>query len=377
MEEPKKTISKVANKYEINTGTIFSLLTGSDEKWKKYGRQFLIKEFQDAIHSVLWQKNIFTVQYDGKNGTYLENYEEIRYPGALENSEDIRIFPFPEYFLKQDEESEYLNIVNYDTKCFINRWDNNFDLFFSLQFSLTEIVKGDESQAEDFLKYHLQNTFDNDFQKFKKFLENICLKYSEFLRNKYEPLVKRFIENEFAAQRESVSDVETKVSLETKKTVETIQLSIAEKVIPEIIEIVFELPPAFKQIECSAKKEEILDFFMILAKEKNNNLNKYYMKESDVEEFVKKNFAVFESAPTGKYFPINLTTTQKGRLRCFVTEFYIEYGSKTVIETRNYALLLVHNFEIFKDDNLASLINNMQLKKGPIKKNRIPIPATK
>lgn len=377
MEEPKKTISKVANKYEINTGTIFSLLTGSDEKWKKYGRQFLIKEFQDAIHSVLWQKNIFTVQYDGKNGTYLENYEEIRYPGALENSEDIRIFPFPEYFLKKDEESEYLNIVNYDTKCFINRWDNNFDLFFSLQFSLTEIVKGDESQAEDFLKYHLQNTFDNEFQNFKKFLENVCLKYNEFLKNKYESLVKRFIENEFAAQRESVSDAETKVSLETKKTIETIQLSIAEKIVPEIIEIVSELPPAFKQIECSATKEEILDFFMILAKEKNNNLTKYYMKESDVEEFVKKNFAIFESAPTGKYFPINLTTTQKGRLRCFVTEFYIEYGSKTVIETRNYALLLVHNFEIFKDDNLASLINNMQLKKGPIKKNRIPVPTKK
>lgn len=202
MEKTKKIISVVPSQYEINTGTIFILLTGSDEKWKKYDRQFLIKDFQDAINSVLWQKSIFTVQYDGKNGTYLKNYEEIKYPGALKNSEDIRIFPFPEYFLKEDEESEYMNIVNYGMNCLINKWDYNFDLFFSLQFSLTEIVKCDESQAEDFLKFHLQNTFDNDFQKFKIFLENLCLKYSEFLKNKYEPLVKRFIENEISAKKE-------------------------------------------------------------------------------------------------------------------------------------------------------------------------------
>lgn len=374
MEKIQKTISEVPSQYEINTGSIFILLT-MDEKWKEYDRQFLIKTFQDAINSTLWQKNIFTVQYNGENGSYLENYEKIRYPTALKNSEDSRIFPFPDYFLRNDKESEYLNIVNYDTKCLINRWDNNFDLFFSLQFFLTEIVKGDESQAEDFLKYHLQNTFDNDFQKLKNFLENVCLKYSEFLQNKHGQLVKRFIENQKAEQKEAVSHVDSKVSFETNKTPN--QIVVVEKDVPEIVEILSELPPGFKQIECTATKEEILDFFMILAKVENNTLTKCYMKESDVMEFVKKNFAVFEIVPTGKYFPINLTTAQKGRLRCFFTEFYNQYGSKTVIETRNYALLLVHNFEIFKDDNLASLINNMQLKKGPVKKNRIPVPTKK
>ena len=152
-----------------------------------------------------------------------------------------------------------------------------------------------------------------------------------------------------------ISDVESEVSSDKGNTIK--QIPIEEKGVPIIDEIVPKLPDGFSQIECRATKEEILDFFMSLAKEKNDSLNKCYMKESDVEEFVKKNFAIFKCTPIPKYFPINLTKKQKGRLRCFVAEFYIEFGSKTVIETRNYALLLMHNFEIFKNDNLKSLIN--------------------
>lgn len=151
--------------------------------------------------------------------------------------------------------------------------------FISLQFSLTEIVKGDETPAEYFLKYHLQYTFDNDFLKFKNFLENLCLKYSEFLTNKYEPLVKRFIENEISEKKGSGSDVESN------------QISIVEKVIPEITEVTPELPPGFEQIECEASKEEILNYFMILSKEKNRLSDKFYMEAKDIVDFIKKNRA--------------------------------------------------------------------------------------
>lgn len=372
MGQPQKTISKMANKYEINTGLIFIQLTGWDKKWKKHDRQFLIKTFQEAIHLALSQKNIISVQYNGINGSYLENYKKIKYPDALKDSEDDRIFPFPYCFLRKDEESEYWNIVNYETKCFINRWDNNFDLFFSLQFSLTEIVKGDEAQAEDFLKYHLQNTFDNDFQKFKKFIENVCLKYSEFLKNKYEPLVKRFIENEAAEQKEAVSYVDSKVSFETNKTPD--QIVVVEKVVSEMVEILTELPPGFEQIECEATEQEILDYFMILSTVKNNSNNKHYMKVNDVEEFVKKNFVIFNCVPTGKYFPINLTDRQKGRLRDFVNNFYLKYNSKIQVNKRIYAMLLIHNFEIFNNDNVKYLIGNMGETRVPVERNRIPIP---
>jgi hypothetical protein len=361
----------VANKYEINTGSIFMQLTAWDEKWKKYDRQFLIKTFQDAIQSALWQKNIISIQYNGENGSYLENYENIRYPTALKNSEDGRVFPFPDYFLRNDKESEYLNIVNYVTNCFINKWDNNFDLFFSLQFSLTEILKGDESQAEDFLKYHLQNTFENDFQKFKSFLENLCLKYSEFLKYKYEALVKRFIENEIAAQRESVIGAESKVSFETNKPIETIHLSIVEKVVPEIVEIIPELPPGFEQIKCEATEKEILNYFMILSKEENSLNKEYFMDEKDVEEFVKKNFFIFNCIPTGKYFSINLLPNQKRILIYFMFTFYLKYDRKVANTKIKYVNLLINNFELFKSDKPKSLLSNMSESKKPINKNCI------
>jgi len=138
-----------------------------------------------------------------------------------------------------------------------------------------------------------------------------------------------------------------------------------------------EVQEGFAQIECNATKEQIMHYFMSLANEKNDSFNKCYMAKRDVEEFVKKNFAIFKCLPTGKYFPINLTISQKGRLRRFVSEFNLEFGLKTVSQNRNYALLLIHNFEIFKDDKLDSLVNNMQLKKGPVEKNRIPVPTKK
>jgi len=125
------------------------------------------------------------------------------------------------------------------------------------------------------------------------------------------------------------------------------------------------------QIECSATETEIIFFFMALAREKNDTLDMYYMEESEVLEFVKNTFSVFRKNPTKKYFPINLRTSQKGRLRFFMTEFCNLYGSKTSNEIKKYALVLKHSFEIFKDDNILSLINTMQIKKGPIEKNRI------
>ena len=187
--------------FEINTGLIFSRLTGTDANWRKYNREFLSGVVLEALESTLERKNIVTVEYNGENGAYLKNEEE-KYFRGLELSKDLACFPFPDYFLKPDKKSTYLNIVSFDEPCIIVKTDYLFDLFFALQFSLTDIVKGDELEADDFLKHHLQNTYDNDFQKFQDFLENLCLKYSEFLKDKYEPLVKRFIEN--SKQKEQI-----------------------------------------------------------------------------------------------------------------------------------------------------------------------------
>lgn len=163
--------------------------------------------------------------------------------------------------------------------------------------------------------------------------------------------------------------------LKNKQHLETVSTSnenVVEKTIPESIEPISELPTGFKQIECDATKPEILSYFMILAKEKNNLNEKVYMSEKDVEEFVKKNFAIFNSTTIGIYFSLNLFEKQKVRLRDFIYQFYSKYD-KSSTDKRKYVMLLINNFKLFKLDKPDTLSSNMGETKIPIKKNRIPI----
>ena len=133
-----------------------------------------------------------------------------------------------------------------------------------------------------------------------------------------------------------------------------------------------ELPAGFLQIECGATKEEILYYFMILSKEKNHLTNEFFMTEEAVLEFVNKNFSVFNSALSGKYFPINILPKQKGILIHFMYWFYVKYDQKELNNKIKYAKLLKYNFDEFKDDNLKTLMSNMRESKKP-KKGAIPI----
>ena len=111
----------------------------------------------------------------------------------LKNAMDENNFPFPDYFLKPGNKSNSPALVAYEEPCIIDREDNSFDLFFALQFSLTNIVDWDILEADEFLKFHLAHSFIGDLKKYKIFLDRICLKYSEFLKEKYEPLVEQFL----------------------------------------------------------------------------------------------------------------------------------------------------------------------------------------
>ncbi|CAN5546167.1 hypothetical protein BH10BAC1_BH10BAC1_20030 [soil metagenome] len=146
-----------------------------------------------------------------------------------------------------------------------------------------------------------------------------------------------------------------------------------EKITPDIAKIGPKLPEGFKQINCKATEKEILHFFMILSEVKNKEMDKFYMKEEDVLEFAQKNFSIFNTIPTGKYFPINLGIKQKGRLIDFMNEFYRKYDYDLDNNKMKYALLLINNFERFKDDDPQILLSNMSPSKGPIEKNKIPV----
>lgn len=156
----------------------------------------------------------------------------------------------------------------------------------------------------------------------------------------------------------NVTEVTPVVHIEEKKTSKIIQEAII-------------LPKDYSQIVSTATKKEILNFLRPLAEEKNS-LNQYYMDEMEFTDFLLQVFTVFNRQPKGKYFSLNLTKRQKGKMRCLIAQFRIKYGSKTIDESKTYALLLINNFELFKNDKLSSLINSMKPSKWPIEKNRIP-----
>ena len=196
MKKIKKNIGREKNKkntFDINTGYIFLQLSDPEErKWEDYDRKFLTEIVEVAFKRPLLRKKIFTVEFKGNNGKYLEGYKKNRYPFDLEKSKSNKHFPFPEYFLMQNKSSAYDTLIGYDEDCIIEIGDPDFDLFFALQFSLTNIVDGENLYADEFLKFHLTHSFKSNRKKYKNFLERICIKYNDFLKNKYKPIIDLF-----------------------------------------------------------------------------------------------------------------------------------------------------------------------------------------
>ena len=153
---------------------------------------------------------------------------------------------------------------------------------------------------------------------------------------------------------------------------------IIEKVIPEIAKPEIQLPVNFEQIICEGSEQEIIDDFMLLASIKNKLNDECYMKKEDVEEFVKKNFSIFKTPPTGKYFEINLLPKQKTILKHFIYQFTVKYNQKLRVPKEKYALLLINNFESFKDEDPKNLASNISESKRPTSLlDIIPIPKRK
>src|SRR5258708_1311472 len=87
--------------YKINTGYIFERLK---REWRKYNRDFLKQDVEEALFCVLMDKKISTYSSDGGiNAEFLEHYLNIRFPHELKEAEDLENFPFPDFFLKEEK----------------------------------------------------------------------------------------------------------------------------------------------------------------------------------------------------------------------------------------------------------------------------------
>jgi hypothetical protein len=125
----------------------------------------------------------------------------------------------------------------------------------------------------------------------------------------------------------------------------------------------------FQQIICSATKEQIEYYFMILAKEINPATMKPYMTVEDVREFISLNFAACGTAGNKKYFEIG--TEVKSTITYFIYQFYMKYDNGNIANKLKYVNLLISNFKMFANDNPQSLLSNMTPSKYPKNKNNV------
>jgi len=184
------------NPFEINTGYIFSDVY---DNWKMYDRDFLKRTFKEALDIIHYTEKKFIAEYSEDRKDYFKRYTEFRFPRDLKEAQDEDSFPFPEYFLRYKETNdEYPSIVSFRDPINITKESSYFDLFFGLKLSVIDIMR-----VEDFLQYHYENTFKGDFSEYQLFLENLLIKYSEFLKDKHGLIIKRFINIKMTAMTEN------------------------------------------------------------------------------------------------------------------------------------------------------------------------------
>lgn len=247
---------------------------------------------------------------------------------------------------------------------------NLLKYFKSIEAKLKELK--DEDEKRDYLL--------NEKRKFEGNVIEAQINKDGYDRHYYKQFLDIII---YPLLKSIESDLELSRKLESKKILELAKNTTEaetknKKPIQETAEIISKLtkpdpklPAGFSQIKCDATQDQILNYFLILSKEKNTVNNEIFMEENDIFEFVKKNFSVFNFVPTGDYFLINLLPRQKRTLIYFVFQFYLKYDRKVADTKIKYTMLLINNFELFKHDKPKILLSNMSESKRPVMKNII------
>ena len=195
VEEKQKKAEEKQKKefFEINTGAIFSALK---DQWRKFDRQFLI-DLEDHFISMLNFKKKVTNRYKESEKDYFINHVEYRYDSDLREVKNPEHFPFPSYYLKNIDSDPYPSIISFDKSCVVEKDEFDFDLFFALKATLTDVM-----EMKQFLDYHVENTFENDEDRFKEYLDAICLKFKKITDDQFTPIIGRYFAKREEPQEE-------------------------------------------------------------------------------------------------------------------------------------------------------------------------------
>jgi hypothetical protein len=170
--------------FGIDTGDIFHRL---QEQWEKFDRAFLAGPVENAILTALCRHQIFLSLPEDVEERRAEIYKaEKRHELEAGRIKGGNGFPFVEYFFANSEGKR--QIVDYSAPCQLSKDDGEFMLFFALKLSLIDVL-----QVNDFLEFHLTNSFLNDVDQYGQFLKAVELKYREHIPDKFRTLLVEYI----------------------------------------------------------------------------------------------------------------------------------------------------------------------------------------
>ena len=187
---------KNGHPYAIDTGKLFMRLM---EHYKAFDTSFLVGKVQRAFKCVCLGYTLPTVSDDSEEGKAYLQRQKTLYKEEVQQLEKEGGFPFPSYFINVNGK-EVVGLYHFDDGCvlgekevkeYLEKKEGEYDLFFSLQLFFT-----DPFEVNDFLRYHLEHSFQNNRTIYHDFLRTLCVKYSEYLEKKHSPLIQAFIQHE-------------------------------------------------------------------------------------------------------------------------------------------------------------------------------------
>ncbi len=164
-------------KYQIDTGVLFNLLK---DNWKRIDREFLINTVWTAYKIVAnYEEFGGKIDHEVLDTEVKKDIAIRKFNFQLKVSLEDDCFPFPDFcFIDRKNKVRY-----FSESYFIERGDENYDLFFALQISLSDFMS-----VSELLEFHFKSDFDSKFEEYDEFLENLFLKYKNSLLANLESL---------------------------------------------------------------------------------------------------------------------------------------------------------------------------------------------
>ncbi len=188
------------SKFEINTGYVYQKLSS---QWSKYPRELCI-ELEDRLDHIFTVSKLIEAPWDDKDLEYFETQLQIKVDRMDKRESNPDSYPFTEFFIRPYKNGYCSTTYIHSYFLTKDQHPDQFDFFFAL-----ELLFSDEMDIPDFLEFHLEFSFKNDFKVYKKFLTSLFVKYAFILNNgKIDQQYSNYMkENESSSNKNQKSDV--------------------------------------------------------------------------------------------------------------------------------------------------------------------------